>query len=52
MNLERICAQLKNWIKIKTKKRYAVIKQEQPETDIVHCRNHCVDLIVAFAYKN
>ena len=30
----------------------AVIKGQQPTADYVHCRNHCINLSIAFSCKN
>ena len=35
-----------------TKGASSVIKNEQPLADWVHCRNHCINLAIAFAWKN
>ena len=35
-----------------TKGASSVIKNEQPLADWVHCRNHCINLAIAFACKN
>ena len=35
-----------------TKDASSVIKNEQPLADWVHCRNHCINLAIAFACKN
>ena len=35
-----------------TKGASSVIKNEQPLADWVHCRNHCINLGIAFACKN
>ena len=35
-----------------TKGASSVIKNEQPLVDWVHCRNHCINLVIAFACKN
>ena len=35
-----------------TKGPSSVIKNKQPLADWVHCRNHCINLAIAFACKN
>ena len=35
-----------------TKCASSVIKNEQPLADCVHCRNHCINLVIAFACKS
>ena len=35
-----------------TKSALSVIKNEQPLADWVHCRNHRINLAIAFACKN